>query len=273
MNTKIFRYLLLLMVAISMFNCSEQPVAPVEPTEDFATHAEAYSPNEFVLEITTVTYDPSYPPHPVELRISGTVSAMIVIDWGDSTIEDITLEDYYSNPYYEHQYSRVKNYTIKITGKIKNIDYFGMEYQDVVKVNNIYLSGLTGLKELSLTIVNGPPVINLSHNKLLETLTLVALPLRDITMPSTNVLRHVDISSTPEISTAAVDRVIGRVYESVVSNPREGYFILDKDYWWESDEGYKDKNAMVGPPSSYSITKLKRLRDIYGWDISPDVNP
>jgi hypothetical protein len=265
MKTKISQLLLLLMVAITLFNCSEQPVAPVEPTEDIATFAEAYSPNVFVLEITTVSYEPSYPTVPVELQIAGTAGGKIAINWGDGTIEKITLSSDYS--FLHHQYGRVKNYTIKIDGEIKNIDNFGMSYQGDVKVNNMYLSGLTGLKSMDLSMVGGPlEVINLSHNKLIENLGIVDVPgLRDIIMPSTNNLTNIQITGTPQISTAAVDRVIGRVYESVVSNPRGGSFVLDKEWWIESNE-------MVGPPSGYSITKLKKLRDNYGWSISPDID-
>jgi hypothetical protein len=270
MKTKIFHQLLLIIVAIAMYNCSEPPVVPVEPTEDIATHAEAYSPNVFVMEITTQSYAP-YPQQPVELQIAGTAGSKIAINWGDGTIDKITLAPYSpypEPPYIEHQYSRVKNYTIKVDGDIKNIEYIKIGDFGPPEVNNIYLSGLTGLKRLELSYVTGSLAeINLSHNKLLEILLLEEMPgLRNIIMPATTNLISVQIMITPQLSTAAIDRVIGRVYESVVSNPRSGYFDLNKEGWWDNP----DRTEMVGPPSSYSITKLKRLRAIYGWEVYPD---
>lgn len=265
MKTKISQLLLLLLVAFTLFYCSEEPIAPAEPTEDPVTSMEAYSPNVFVAEITTAKYNPSDPlPHTVEIELSGP-GGKIAINWGDGTIEKKTLTS--DIRWYSHQYERVKNYAIKIDGEIKNIEYFGMSYQGDNNLNNLYLSGLTSLRFLNLVIVGGKmEIINLSHNKLIEDLDLIDMPnLREIIIPTTNNITSMRIMGTPKVTTAAIDHVIGRVYGSVVANPRQGSLGINKNWYEEGDE-------MVGPPSGYSITKLNKLRDTYGWGVSPNLN-
>jgi hypothetical protein len=67
------------------------------------------------------------------------------------------------------------------------------------------------------------------------------------------------------MTTAAVDRVIARVHDSVVNSPRQGIFAFGA-LWGQGEEG-----DVVGPPSSYSINKLRKLRDVYGWTIYPEI--
>jgi hypothetical protein len=250
-----------------MFYCSDEQLAlrDSDVTEDLPTSAmstsTAYSPNVFVAEITTVKTDPSAAvPGGIEIDMSGS-GGKISINWGDGVIEKVILQPYFT-PFYHH-YNRVKNYTIKIDGEIKNIQYFGISYQEL-KLRDLHLSGLTGLKELELLVLSqSPEVINLSHNKLIENLFFVDLTnLRDIILPTTNNINSILLYGDTQLSTAVVDRIVDRVYQSVVSNPRSGSFALGITWVPECGE-------MIGPPSSFSVTKLRRLRDNYGWEIDP----
>lgn len=261
---KTFSKFLLLLVAAIMFCCSDEPITPGDPelTEDLATSASAYSPNIFVAEITTQA-DPGWPPVPVTLELMGT-GGKVAINWGDGTIEKVTITSYLEP--YTHQYDRVKNYTIKIDGDIKNIEYYGMSYQDGVKVRNLHLSGLTGLKTINLVIMTeSPEVINLSHNKLLEEIDFVDLTTtKQVIVPTTNKLTAIRLTGCTQLSTAAMDHIIGRIYQSVVSNPRTGSFGASMS--WYDDE---ISGIMIGPPSEYSLNKLRKLRDNYGWGVYP----
>jgi hypothetical protein len=188
----------------------------------------------------------------------------VSINWGDGTIEKVMLTPDLRS--YSHQYDRVKNYYIKIDGDIKNIEYYGMSYQDGVKVRNLHLSGLTGLKSLNLVIMSqSPEVINLSHNKLIEEIDFVdLLALKEVIIPTTNKLREVRLTGCTQLNTAAMDHIIGRIYQSVVSAPRTGSFNFSMS-WYDSEL----ENEMIGPPSDYSLTKLRKLRDTYGWGMHP----
>ncbi|MBT1700362.1 hypothetical protein KK083_25975 [Fulvivirgaceae bacterium PWU4] len=262
---KTFSKFLLLLVAVIMFCCSDEPIVPGDPelTEDLATSASAYSPDIFVAEITTTQPGPNWPVVPVSFHMMGS-GGKVSINWGDGTIEKVTITSYLEE--YSHQYDRVKNYTIKIDGDIKNIEYYGMSYQDGVRVRNLHLSGLTGLKTINLVIMTeAPEVINLSHNKLLEEIDFVDLTtLKQVIVPTTNKLTAIRLTGCTQLSTAAMDHIIGRVYQSVVSTPRTGSFSASMSWY---DEG--TMNEMIGPPSSYSINKLRKLRDSYGWSVYP----
>jgi hypothetical protein len=263
-----FSKLMLLLVAFTMLHCSDEPIVPghQELTDDPATSITAYSPNIFVIEVTTIQHDPSFPPNPVGFELIGT-GGKVSINWGDGTIEKVTLATNLMQ--FSHQYDRVKNYTIKIDGDIKNIEHYGMSYQDGVKIRNLHLSGLTGLKALNLIIMTeSPEVINLSHNKLIEDLDLLdLLTTRSVIVPATNRISSVRLTGCVQLTTAAVDHIIGRLYQSVVSNPRTGSFNFSKS-WWDTEI----QDEMLGPPSDYSITKLRNLKNNYGWGVSPDPN-
>jgi hypothetical protein len=258
-------HFLLLLAALTMFYCSDEQITPRDtddaPTEDPSTSMKAYSPNVFAIEIATIDGS-SVPPTLVEMEVGGT-GGKIAVNWGDGTIEKITLTPALIT--LRHQYERAKNYVIKIDGQITNIEVYRLTYQSA-RFKNFYLSGLTGLKEFDIVLSNGPSVINLSHNKLIESLGLVGVNnLQDVILPTANNIRYISVAGPNQISTAVIDRIVGRVYQSVVNNPRAGTFTLSTEWW----HGPEPDDEMVGPPSGYSITKLNKLKNTYGWNINP----
>jgi hypothetical protein len=259
-----FKFLVMLM-ALVLMRCAEENIEPAALEEDQSTFMQGYYPSTvFAIEVTTVTggnmEDPTLPGL-TDFYLAGVNGAKLSINWGDGTIQKITLTDDSRN-YFEHQYRRIKNYNIQVTGEISKITTFGMYYQHII-IRNVYLAGLINLKKLSIGLnYRSPSVVNLSHNRKIETLDLSGNELTDIIVPSENRLTTVLIGGPNALSTAVVDRIISRVYTSVQTSPRAGYFALNESWDQEQPE-------MVGPPSSYSITKLKKLRDIYGWEIVP----
>jgi hypothetical protein len=113
-----------------------------------------------------------------------------------------------------------------------------------------------------------PEIINLSRNRALETVDLFAAwRLKDLLLPTTNNITYLSVGGDNQLSTAVIDRIVGRVYGSVrdSDSPRTGYISIKKS-WYDDVQGVED---MAGPPSGYTITKLKKLRDTYGWTVMP----
>lgn len=260
MKTKL--NLLLLVLAVMVVRCTDEHVEPTTLTEELVTSANLYEDQFFTIGITTLKNHPEEPlPEQVEFYLQGN-GGRISINWGDGTIEKLTIGS--SIVTLNHQYKAAKNYTINMSGDIKTITSFRMNYLGT-RINKIHFGGLVNLKEAEMGLLPYTmDVINLSRNRALETVRVVGLQsMDDVLLPSNNKLVNVDISGENEMTTAAVDRVIARVHDSVINNPRKGSFVLGS-LWGETNE-------MIGPPSSYSINKLKKLRDVYGWTIYPEI--
>lgn len=261
---KKFNLLALLLLSVILLQCSDEIVEPQILDDDVKTSATLYEDQYFTLAITTVKTHPAEPlPEEVYFYLEGS-GGKVSINWGDGTIEKFAVGA--STLTLRHQYDRVKNYTIKISGDIKTITSFRMNYLST-KINDIHFGGLVNLQEVGMNLLSvAPEVFNLSRNRNIETVVLAGLQsMKDVLLPSTNKLRQVDISGENLMTTAAVDRVIARVHDSVVKTPRQGVFVLSAS--WAQEEG---DNTMVGPPSSYSINKLRKLRDVYNWTINPE---
>lgn len=262
-----FKFLLVLF-ALVLMRCSEENIEPALLEEDQRTSIQGYWPSTvFVIEVTTIAggnVENSALPQLTEFYLSGTPGAKVSVNWGDGTIQKMTLDE--ERNYMSHQYNRVKNYNIQVSGEIKKITTFGMYYQHII-IRNVYLSGLTNLRDIRMGLnYRAPSVVNLSHNRKIELMDLSGENLTDIIVPSENNLTTVLIGGPSGLSTAVVDRIISRVYTSVQASPRAGYFALNED--WD-----QELPGMVGPPSSYSITKLRKMRDMYGWEIVPALPP
>lgn len=257
-----------MLLALVLVRCSEESIEPTALEDDQSTYMQGYYPSTvFAIEVTTILggrVEENGLPQLTEFYLSGNPGAKVSVNWGDGTIEKVTLDE--SRNYMTHQYSRIKNYNIQVKGEISRITEFGMYYQHII-IRDVYLAGLVNLKRISIGLnYQSPSVVNLSHNRKIETLDLSGNELTDIIVPSENNLTTVLIPGPNALSTAVVDRIISRVYTSVQASPRAGYFALNENQDQELPE-------MVGPPSSYSITKLKKLRDLFGWEIVPLLGP
>jgi hypothetical protein len=255
--------LLLAVFCVMVAQCSDERVEPIMLEDDLMTSATLYEDQFFTLAITTIITDPSEPlPEQVTFDLEGT-GGKISLNWGDGTIEKLIVGT--SMVTLEHHYTRVKNYTIKMSGDIKTITSFRVNYLST-KIHDIHFGGLVNLKEVGMNLLGEvPSVINLSRNRSIENVSLSGLPsLKDVLLPTANNLSYVDITGENLLTTAAVDRIIARVHDAVVNKPRAGRFVLGV--------GWAEDSEKVGPPSSYSINKLRKLRDVYGWTIYPDIN-
>ena len=249
----------LTLTAFVMFiaaSCNDELVEPAQATEDEQTSATRWEDQFITMKITT-NFDTD-----IEFYLSGS-SGTVSVDWGDGSIQSYTLSSQYTNFY--HQYPAEQDYTINISGNIKMVRSFDMSYEGL-KFNHFHFGGLTNLEDVNFNLFQyGPPVINLSQNKALKSVNLVGIQgIQDLVLASANVITHIDLAGENSMSTSVVDRVIARIHDSVINNPRAGFFNLSKS--WVQEEG---DNSMIGPPSGYSINKLRKLRDSYGWTVAP----
>ena len=274
--------LLLVPLAFTMFHCADVQLAPRETAENLAASKSddrtrsvlAYSHNVFVIELMALKYTPGESlPAPFQMELGGTGGA-ISVNWGDGTMENVTLEPGHpgAGNILMHQYEYEREYAITISGDIKDIYTYAISNQEI-KLNNLHISGLSGLKSLSLNFTkSAPEVIDLSHNKLIEEVDLIDLgnvigfaqPKIHVILPATNNVNFIRLFGT-NVTTQSVDQAIDRVYKSVVKSPRSGTFGLSLS-WAQPD----DSDDMVGPPSGHSLDKLRMLRDTYGWTLYPD---
>jgi hypothetical protein len=255
-----FKILFALLFAAILSGCVDDDPTPFE---EMTTSATSFPSTVFAVELTSVKTHPDNPlPEPIEIFLGG--SGKISVNWGDGTIEKLTLGSIATG--LKHQYDRVKNYTIQITGSISTLSEFRCNYQHV-NLRKVHLSGLTGLKTFSVgSNYLGPEAINFSHNRQLADLSLMIPQLSDVILPTTNQINRLSLAGPNRLSTAVVDRVISRVYDSVKANPRAGVIELSADAFGDPED-----HAMIGPPSSFSINKLKILKNNYGWTVVPDV--
>lgn len=251
-------FLPLTVLLLLLFQCSDERIEPTL-TEDLKTSANAYA-DQFLTIGVTKTADHST----IEFWLSGNEGEMS-INWGDGTIQkNVSVANEYVS--FWHHYDDNKNYSIVISGEISQITEIILEDQNM-KINSIHLGGLPKLRTLVLdNLPNGPQVLNLSRNRSIEYLkTSRTSTISDIILPTSNELIGLDITGNNKLTTSIVDRLIARVHDSVVNNPRSGEITIRSGI--DGDAA----TTMIGPPSSYSINKLRKLQNVYGWKVTPGI--
>jgi hypothetical protein len=248
----ILKCLFTLCIILSFSRCStDDEIKPSLLEDDFETTAASYEDQFLTLQITT-NADREF-----AFRLVGP-GAKVAINWGDGEIQKFDLHA--GHQIFSHLYDREKNYTIKVSGDIKMITMFYMTNEDLY-VNNIHFGGMTNLIEAALySLQHGPQVVNLSKNKMIERVVLVdTRNMKDIILSTTNKIWLVNLNRSVDLPVSVIDRVVSRVYDSVLQDPRSGYFSLRTN---DPDQ------PILGPPSSYSLNKLKTLHDSYDWGMA-----
>jgi hypothetical protein len=250
------RILLVGVFAALLLQCSNEEFEPEPLAEDMATASNAYE-DQFLTIMITCNADREF-----TFYLTGN-GGNVSVNWGDGTIQKhvigpdpITLR---------HRYTREINYTIRVSGDILTITQLDIGYENLA-VRNIHFGGVSNIRSVTLNqLPNGPASINLSRNKKIESVVLASIkPLREVLLSTTNNISLMDIAGSTNLSTAVVDKIVARIHDSVISRPRFGYFGFNRTW------ALKDMSR-VGPPSSYSINKLRKLRNVYDWTVYPDV--
>lgn len=195
------------------------------------------------------------------IRVSGP-SGSITIDWGDGTSGIYSLD---ANDAQEHNYAHSGKYFVSITGDLTSVTDFYSFYGGGPMVDHIDVSQLTEMVDIRIGLTTSPPSIDLTKNKKLTGLMLIGNDMSEILIAPDNTLQFISIDGPNNFTTATLDAFVNSLYQSVVTSGRtEGYLSLYA-IWYE----YED-NTMIGPPSADALTKLRSLRDDYGWAISPN---
>lgn len=195
------------------------------------------------------------------IRVTGP-SGEITIDWGDGTSGIYNLDTFDAQ---EHHYAYSGKYFVSITGDLTNVTDFYSFYGGGPMVDHIDVSLLTEMVDIRIGLTISPPSIDLTKNKKLTGLMLIGNNMGEILIAPDNILRTVSIDGPNNFTTASLDAFVNTLYQSVVESGRtEGYISLYA-IWYE----YED-DTMIGPPSAEALTKLRSLRDDYGWTIAPN---
>jgi hypothetical protein len=176
---------------------------------------------------------------------SGTVN----VDWGDGTHETVTL---HQDSLTTHTYWSAGCCPVNITGDLDKIQIVDV-YNGVDAIN---VQGLSGLVEIRLHPMQGPSIIDFTHNYNLYLLHLSQVSrLRQVILPPVSLYQSymIEINGPNQMTPTDIDALIGQAYR-YVSRPVAGNFIYPN----------------AGPPSQTGIDKLRILRDDYGWYISPN---
>lgn len=251
--------LLPIMLLVFFSSCFQDEIGePTSLTEDAKTSANYYE-DQFLTFYLTYLYN--Y--HTLNFYLTGN-GGKVSVNWGDGVIEKKVL---YANEKvaFTHRYATRKNYVARVSGDIQTITRFEISNLDMV-IDKIHFGGLTNLREVILDYMpNSPYVVNLSRNKeLVSAKFYVTARLHELILSTTNKITYLELSGSNSMNTPNADRMIARIHDSVINNPRTGTINI-QDYWNADESPF-----LSGPPSSYSINKLRKLRDRYGWTVIPE---
>lgn len=245
--------------------------------EGYATYRQWFVPNELNRELNNIPLKVFLVPSvftmlayvdelssddfTFEASLSGEPGTL-TFNWGDGTTTVHELNANRSNVV--HTYPSAGNYSISVTGDIDKITGLFIPY-GVGRMDEINVQGLNWLRTIELGLSPRSPVsIDLKHNYNLESIIFVNLEnLKNVILPSGGKYNFVSIQGPNQIPTTSIDQIINALHESVIMNPRSGYFAFAKEWYNEFD-------TMIGPPSAAEIQKLRALRDGYKWEIRPD---
>jgi hypothetical protein len=198
-----------------------------------------------------------------EFTLGSTSSANIQVYWGDDQVTPYRIDsEYYP---IAHTYRYGGSYPVRITGDVRNITSFSSYYGNA-QFTDINFKALTNLREVVVGLTPAPSTIDLSHNRKLEKVSLGDLhELESVALPGTHNIWSIEIYGRSSINTREMDAVIDNIYKNTQAKKiRNGIFYLSNR--WEDEDS---PDMMVGPPSASAILKLKKLQDVYGWQITP----
>jgi hypothetical protein len=181
-----------------------------------------------------------------------------MIDWGDGTVEPITVYDY---ALLQHTYPTTDEtpYFVSIYGDLSHIDVLSFSY-DRAGISEISLKNVPALKQFFVS--NPSPVyIDFTHNPGLEMLVARSSNLRSLALHPDSWLMHLDLAGNYPFSDDALNAAIHAAYRSIDA----GWTLYGIIHLNSTDEGME----FVGNVTPESFAMLRALRDTYGWIINP----
>lgn len=203
-----------------------------------------------------------------QISFEATWGKQLTVDWGDGTVETITVPSIPSNFEIVHSYSSVSEYYIAISGDLDHISSF-YAYYGMAPFKQINFDHLTEMSDLRMGLTRSPRVIDLRHNLNLSYVDLSnCTDLETLRLSPHNQITNLSIDGPNNIDSDGVDNIIDALYQSVQENGRQN------GYFWFRLSWSQWNNDMTGPPSPNGMEKLVRLKNDHNWNIYPDpLNP
>jgi hypothetical protein len=190
----------------------------------------------------------------------------VTVNWGDGTVENHVLSNEGNGLDMTHSYASInKTYFVAVTGALKKIEDMSLlSSSKLESINTDRLTELTGFSIPDAILASAPEKLSFRFNTKLENLQLEGVTgLKTVEIPSENRLTKIDLNGSKELTTASIDDFITKIHSSaVLHNEMNGEFAFDENL-------FANSNVMIGPPSEESISKLRELKNVYGWEISP----
>jgi hypothetical protein len=153
-----------------------------------------------------------------------------------------------------------RSYLIQVSGEINKITSFEPYWDS--DMNKIDFTSLINLQE----IFRGPygsiqiPTVDLTNNPKLEVAQVGGSRIDTLFLSTDHFLKTFEIFNSPQLSGAEIDKLIDNIYSNAVRHSITNGTFNNRSATLE----------MQGPLSEESLTKLRALRDVYGWVIFPD---
>jgi hypothetical protein len=196
-------------------------------------------------------------------RAYGSSLDELTVDWGDGTIEPVYQE---SASQAEHEYDGTQaHYFVSVWGNdLNNIDELSFAY-DFGSLNEIALQHLPALETFRLGFAQAPPLIDFSHNPNINNIQLIVSLARAIKLAEDASIQQILLMGNGHsFLSNSLDHIIEVSYQAAVSG-RQPFATLGLVTMYEPGPP-----RLIATPSPGALEKLRALRDIYGWNISPD---
>ncbi|MBT1686982.1 hypothetical protein [Dawidia soli] len=186
----------------------------------------------------------------------------LTVDWGDGTIEPLVpvIADQV-----EHEYTGDKDhYFVSVYGNdLNHIEELGFFY-DFGSLKEITLDNLPALRRFRQGFAAAPPVVDFSHNPVLHEIEMIIANARSIVLAEDATVRYILLMGNNDtFQQSSLDHIIDVSYRAAVEGRMPvGTLALETMY--------TVPRRLIVTPSSDALEKLRALRDVYGWSISPD---
>lgn len=230
-----------------------------------AIGSETRKPIRIILEpaffILSYTNDFSFN-NSFEFYMGARDDGVVTVNWGDGVVEVTEMQ--MPRQRFFHHYPGPGNYPITISGDLDNIKVFHAGFGNGA-IDKIEFKHLNNIEEISFGLSRSPAVLDFTRNTLLEMVILTGLDnLEKVILPPSHNISQVALDGPNRMTTVAVDAVVDNLYRNTTRKNIRGGFLAWRVSWVQEDD------SILGPPSATSLTKVKIMKENYGWSFHPD---
>lgn len=264
-------FFLLAVSAFLFFQCSEEEIKPTNSLIEEEISAQAQRTDALVIgALVNADYDDAISGYDYEFYLTGD-NVNITINWGDGTTTQHAAASRYDYDGIFHGYKSPGRYIITITGTLDKVVEFS-SYYGHADFNAINFAALPNLEIVNVGLTRSPATMDLTKNPSLTTVSLAGMPdMKNLVLPRTHNISQLSLDGPFQLDTEDVDKIVSNIHKNTIAKNIQGGLITLRASWAQDENDY----SMIGPPSGFTLDKLRFLRDSYGWSIypSPDANP